>query len=174
MQTSVTARNRHRIRTGEMRPARQTAAARIRAGDDDFLSSFALLQGVIERACAAEEPWEAKVAAAIRAGLECAAEHPGVARALTIQARGEQLRVGKRQEEAAVHFARMLRSVVPKPGRRPIATEIGTIEAISAVVRGNLESGSAADLASLAPDLIFLALLPHLSVEQARKWAERR
>lgn len=172
MQTSIATRSRYRIRTGEMRPARQTAAARIRAGDTDFLSSFASFQSAVEGACADEDPWQAKVVAAIRAALEFAELHPRTVRALTIQARGEQSRVGTRQQEAVVHFGRMLRSVVPRSGRRPLSADVGTVEAIATVIRGNLENGSEAELRSLGPDLIFLALLPHVGVDEARSWAE--
>jgi hypothetical protein len=170
MQTSISTRSRHRVRTGEMRPARQTDAARIRAGDADFLSSFARLQNAIEAACVGQEPWEAKVASGIRAALDCIAEHPQMARALTIQARGERSRVGERQQEAIVHFGRLLRGVAPKGGR-PISSAVGTIDAIATVVRGSLENGRAQELTSLAPDLIFLALLPYVSVEEAQQWA---
>jgi hypothetical protein len=171
MQTPITSRRRRRIRTGEMTPARQTDAARIRAGEADFLSSFARFQSAIEAACEGQDEWQAKVVAGVYAALECTAEHPRVGRALMIQARGEEWRVGKRQREAVVHFARVLRSVVPKSGR-PLSADVGTVEAIATIIRGNLENGTAAELSSLGPDLIFLVLVPHVGVEEAQKWAE--
>ena len=40
------------------------------------------------------------------------------------------------------------------------------------MIRGHLLAGTADQLRSVAPDAIYLALLPYLGLEATRRWAE--
>jgi hypothetical protein len=40
------------------------------------------------------------------------------------------------------------------------------------VVRGHLLSGTADQLPSLAPELVYLALMPYTGLAEARRWTE--
>jgi hypothetical protein len=149
-----------------------TEAARARRGNAEFLPSFAALQEAIARACAGKTPWEAKVAAGVRAALEFAAAHPDATRALTIRARREAGEAGDREQELIRYFSRLLGDVTPAEVRYPISTDEGLIESIATAVRGHLVSGDAGGLPALAPELTYLALMPYTGMAGARRWAE--
>jgi hypothetical protein len=140
----------------------------------DFLSSFVALQGAISSACAKEREWQEKVAVGIRAALEFLAADPPAAHALTIDARRQRLPDGKggREQEMISYFAGLLTAVAPAKKRYPIATEQGTVEAIAVVARGHLLAGTVDELPSLAPEFVYLALLPYIGLVEARRLTE--
>jgi hypothetical protein len=139
----------------------------------DFLSSFAALQGVISRACAEEGEWQEKVAVGIRAALEFAAADPSAAHALTLAARRQRLPEGGREQEMITYFAGLLTAVAPPEKRYPVATEQGTVEAIALVARGHLLAGTTDELPSLAPEFVYLALMPYVGLAEAKRWTEQ-
>ena len=71
------------------------------------------------------------------------------------------------------YFARLLTGVAPIEKRYPITTDEGTIEAIALVARGHLLAGTVDELPSLAPEFVYLALLPYTGLAEARRWTER-
>jgi hypothetical protein len=126
---------------------------------------------VVATACAGEERWEAKVVAAVLAVLEFAANDPQGAHAVTIDARRRSSGEVDLEQEAVVYFAGLLRDVVEADRRFAISTEEAVVESIATVVRGHLQMGTAAELPGLAPDLVYLTLMPYLGITEAREWA---
>lgn len=149
-----------------------TDAARARRGSAEYLPSFVALQGAVAAACAGSTEWEAKVGAGVSAALEFAGEHPDAARALTIHARREAGEHTDRERELIRYFACLLSEVTPAEVRYPISTDEGLIESIATTVRGHLVSDAAAELPGLAPEFIYLALMPYTGMAGAKSWAE--
>jgi hypothetical protein len=149
-----------------------SAAARTRLSGEDFATSFARLRHVIDRSCARHSRWQAQIAGGIQATLDFAVACPASARALTIQARGDD-RDGAQSEEAVLaYFTERLAKVTPAQEVMPIRTEAAIVESIATIVRGHLRRDSTDELSDVAPDLIYLALVPYAGVEQARHWTE--
>jgi hypothetical protein len=157
---------------GEDRAADADPPTRWRPPTADFLASFVALQGAVSRACARHDEWQAKVAAGVRAALEFAAADPAGAHALTIDARRQRLEEGDREQEVVGYFASLLADVAPAEKRFPISTDEGAVEAIAMVARGHLLAGTAERLPELAPELIYLALMPYTGLSEARNWTE--
>jgi hypothetical protein len=148
-----------------------TAAARVRRGSADFLTSFASLRNAVSAACTASLSWEARVVTAIEAALEFAAREPAMTRAVLVHSRREPTEHGDREQEVISHFAGMLGDAAPAQLRHSVSTDEGVIEAIAAVIRGHLQAGSFELLPDAAPDLAYLALMPYLGLDGARRWA---
>lgn len=148
----------------------ETAAARVRRAGEDFSASFAQLKAAVSEACTGGEDWEARVAAGIRAVLEFAAESPGAARALTVQARGGDSKVD-REREVIAHFAELLGKVAPCEERFGVSTDRGVVESIATVIRAHVLAGTTDRLPEAAPDLVYLALMPYLGLAGTRRWA---
>jgi hypothetical protein len=149
-----------------------TDAARARRGSADFLPSFVALQEAVITACAGSTKWEAKVGAGVRAALEFADAHPDAARALTIHARRDAGPQADRERELLRYFTGLLTEVTPAEVRYPSSTDEGLIESIATTVRGHLVSDATAELPALAPEFIYLALMPYTGMAGARSWAE--
>jgi len=158
-------------RLGQLAPG-ESAAAAARRGKARFLPSFASLKDRVARACADQEAWEAQVVAGIEAVLEFAAADPPGAHALTVEARRRASGEIDLEEEAVSYFAELLRRVVTVEKRFAISTEEALIESIATIVRGHLVLGTAAALPDLAPDLVYITLMPYLGNAEARRWAE--
>jgi hypothetical protein len=153
-------------------PSSVSAAARVRATGEDFSASFLELQDQVRKTCRRQVKWEAKVVAGIHAALDFAASNPGKAIALTVHARRPAF--GDRNPEQVViaYFVGLLAEVAPAEKRLPISTDESIIESIATIVRGHLLAGTADQLPEVAPDAIYLALLPYLGLEGTRRWAE--
>jgi hypothetical protein len=154
------------------RHGEDTSAARARRGSAEFLASFAALQEKVRVACASHRRWEEQVVAGIHAALRFAAEEPQMAHALIVHGRREPSGGGDREHEVIAYFASRLASVAPAEHRRPVSNDEGVVEAIAALVRGHLQAGSAELLPAAAADFVYLALMPYLGLESARRWAE--
>ena len=152
--------------------AGESAAAAARRGKARFLPSFAALKDRVARACAGSSGWEEQVVAGINAVLEFAATDPQGAYALTVEAR-RRTSAGDvdLEQEAVSYFAGLLREVVEVERRFAISTEEAVVESIATIVRGHLQLGTAAELPGLAPDLVYVTLMPYLGIEEARRWA---
>lgn len=149
----------------------ETAAAAARRGKARFLPSFAALKDHVAEACAGEESWEAQVVAAIRAVLEFAAADPQGAHALTVDARRHTAGEVDLEHEAIGYFAGLLRQVVKVERPFAISTEEALIESIATLIRGHLQLGTPDELPGLAPDLVYITLMPYLGIAEARRWA---
>lgn len=149
-----------------------SAAARVRASGEDFSASFHELQQLVQDSCRRQVKWEAKVVAGIDAVLEFAAASPSKALALTVNARRPAF--GERNPEQVVlaHFAGLLDELTPAERPLPVSTDKSIVESIAAVVRGHLLAGTEDQLPEVAPDLVYLALLPYLGLEGTKRWVE--
>jgi hypothetical protein len=148
-----------------------TGAARVRAEGEDFSASFHQLQDAVRRACRRQVAWEGKVVAGIEVTLEFASTQPGKALALTVEARRPAF--GERNPEQVVlaYFSERLSAVAPTAARKPISTDASIVESIAVFIRGHLLGGTEAQLPATAPDLVYLALMPYLGLEETRRWA---
>jgi hypothetical protein len=156
----------------ERRAGGAEATGRWRPPTAGFLPSFVALQDAVRDACTRHAEWEAKIAAGIRAALDFAAADQAAVHALTIDARRQALEDGDREQEVIGYFADLLGAVAPAERRFPISTDEGTVESIAMVVRGHLLAGTAEQLPALAPELIYLALMPYSGLAGARRWTE--
>lgn len=140
----------------------------------EFLPSFDRLRETVRVACAGHQRWEERVVAGVHAALDFASAEPDAAHALTIDARRQPSGNGggDREDEVIAFFAGLLRQGAPAKGRFPVASDDGIIESIATVVRGHLLAGTSDRLVSLAPDLVYLTLLPYAGSAGARKWAD--
>ena len=92
--------------------------------------------------------------AGVRAALEFAAAHPGEARALTIEARGDDAAVD-RQDDVIAYFTQLLRDAAPSEKLFPIAADRAMVASIVMIVRSHLviRLGQAASGAGCGPGL---------------------
>jgi hypothetical protein len=154
------------------RDAGLTAAAQARAPTEDFSSSLRELQDAVRSACAQHLEWEERVAAGIREALVFAGANPAKAHVLTIAARRPSAPEAEREEVVISHFTEVLGKGAPAKGCASISTDEGPVEAIATVVRGHLLAGTANRLPALAPDLVYLTLVPYVGLAAAGRWAE--
>ena len=45
------------------------------------------------------------------------------------------------------------------------------MESIATIIRGHLQLGTADELPGIAPDLVYITLMPYLGISEARRWA---
>jgi hypothetical protein len=147
-------------------------AARARAPTEDFSTCFRELREIVGTACTRHHEWEARVAAGVRAALEFASANPAKAHALTIAARRRSTPGGGREPEVIAYFAALLGEGVPTQVDSSVSTEEVLAESIATVIRGHLLAERSEQLPRLAPDLVYLTLLPYLGITKARHWAE--
>jgi len=136
---------------------------------DDFWSGLERLEKVIGGACSRQEEWPARVVAGICAALDFVATEPDVARTLTIDLRatdfdGDYLSmIGQLGQRLAAEA----------PEQHPTAsTDQALVGGIATVVADHLRAGREAELGRLAPELVYLTLLPYVGFDEARRWAD--
>jgi len=149
----------------------ESAAAVARRGKARFLPSFAELKDRVGTACDGQGSWEEQVIAGLRAVLEFAATDPQGAHALTVDARRRPSGEVDLEEEVVGYFAGLLRRTVAVERRFSISNEEAVVESIVTIVRGHLQLGTAAELPGLAPDLVYVVLMPYTGIAEARRWA---
>ncbi len=159
---------------------RQTAVGRDIGGrcaswQGQFPTELRDTQGPGRRGPAAgEEAWEAQVVAGIRAVLEFAAADP--------QARARADRrcppSSHRRGRPRAGGDHLLRRPAPPGGDRREALHAldrgGARRVDRDIVRGHLQLGTADQLPRLAPDLVYITLMPYLGISEARRWASPR
>jgi hypothetical protein len=129
------------------------------------------LERAVADSCAVRADWPSAVAAGVRAAVEFAAADPDAALILTEHA--SPRRSGRDPEFTAMvdHFARLLRRGAPAPNPRlPDAPAV--IARIARQVNLQIEAGRAGQMMEIAPDLAFLALMPYIGFEEARRWSQ--
>ena len=149
----------------------ESAAAAARRGKARFLQSFASLKDRVATACAGPDAWEEKLIAGVRAVLDFAADDPQGAHALTVDARRRASGEVDLEQEAVTYFAGLLREVVEVEKRFAISNEEAVVESIATIIRGHLQLGTAAELPGLAPDLVYVTLMPYVGISDAKRWA---
>jgi hypothetical protein len=150
-----------------------TAEEIARRGDAEFEPSFAALKATVDRACVREKEgrWEARIVAGIGAVLEFTLEDPAAARALTVCA-GSLATEGRDLEgEMLSYFAELLTEVVPEEMLFPISSAEGIVETTGVLIRGHLLAGRVKRIGELGPELVYLALMPYVGLDDAKQWA---
>jgi hypothetical protein len=141
------------------------------AGDmSDFTTSFAQLQGAVRDACRGRAEWPDKIAAAIYAAVEFAAANPDATRTLTMEARVARDE-GRCYLQMIEYFSELLRLGTPEDLPLASSTEEALVGGIAAVVSDHMRSGRAHRLGDIAPELVYLTLLPYLGFSEAKRWA---
>ncbi len=134
-------------------------------------ATFLALQHAVRAACDSADCWQAGLSAAIHATLDFAAERPAAMRALAVLARPRSIDGGPLHSEVVSYFASLLTAGAPP--RHPVTDSAErTIEAIATLLRGRLLVEDTDRLPILAPELIYLALLPCTGATEAQRWAE--
>jgi hypothetical protein len=139
-------------------------------GRDDFAGSVARLELAVLDAAAQRVEWPAKVAAGIRAALDFATDNPEAARVLALEVRAS----GSARDYAGMIelFGRLLASKAPgKPDVASTVPEQALIGGIAAVVARHLRAGHLDRLDQVAPELVYLTLLPYVGFDEAKRWA---
>jgi AcrR family transcriptional regulator len=113
-------------------------------------------------------PWPEQVRDAVRAFLRYLAEHPAAARVVIVDALGAGHRAVAKREAAIRNFTYFVDAgrgdtAHEVPGRAALAVLGG----INELVAGELLHGSAENLETLAPDVVYLVTLPFLGPERA-------
>lgn len=140
-------------------------------GDEapDFAGSLEQLHCAVSGGWGSEDEWAARFAASIRAALAFAVANPAAARALTVSSRGA---VPSRYDDLIAELSTRLCEVTPV-GRRPTAsTEQAVVKSIASVVGEHVRAGRVDRLDDVAGDLVYMALLPYVGFDEARRCAE--
>ena len=143
-----------------------------RAAGPALSASLERLQKDVQTACSRQSGWEARVVAGIKAALEFAAAHPGETRALTIEAH-RAAPAADRDDDVIAYFTKLFNDAAPAEKLFPITSDRAMIAAIAMIIRSHLVAGSVSDLPELAPDLVYLALMPYNGLDAARRESEQ-
>lgn len=164
--------------------ARITAAAKIsrrtfyeyfEGKEDCFLAAYGMIEThVLDAMLAAPgagEPWPDRVRARLAALLDALARDSAIARCFLVEPLAAGGEVAARYREAMQLVAATLR---PEPPPSELNMEIrdqALIGGIATLIVRRLNSGGAARLSELLPDLTELALAPYLGREEAKRQA---
>jgi hypothetical protein len=134
---------------------------------------LANLETAVLEACAREDEWPGRVAAAVYAGVDYAIAHPEVAETLISDAApgADTLR---RYETVIGRMSGFLSAKAPLSQRLPGSTDEALVAGIVGLVGDHLRLGRLDRLAELRPDLVLLMLLPYLGFGEAQRWANVR
>jgi hypothetical protein len=146
-------------------------AALTRRGPAEFLPSFAMLQEAVRKDCARATRWEAKVVAGIAAVIKFVVDDVAAASALTVNAGEWGSNESNPERELRSYFEELLEGVAPGEMLFPISSVEGIVETIAIQIRGHLLAGTAEQLVTIGPDLVYLTLIPYLGDRGARQWA---
>jgi len=135
----------------------------------DFQGSLEQLHSAVSGGWGSEGEWAARFAASIRAALAFAADNPAAARALTINSRSAGTNA---YDSLIAEFSARLCHITPEDLRPTASTDQAVVNSIASVVGEHLRAGRVERLDEVAPDLVYLALLPYVGFDEARRWAE--
>ena len=138
-------------------------------GMNDFSSNVEQLEITVLEACAHRGEWPEKVVAGISAALDFAAANPDAARILAIDARTSGS--GSDYLRMVELFSHLFASEAPCQPRLAVAPEQALVGGIAMMVAKHLRSGHLDRLGQAAPELVYLALLPYLGFDEAKRWA---
>jgi hypothetical protein len=140
-----------------------------------FEAAFVRLQVRIEEAYVSVPNWPQRVAAAIHAAFEFAAENPAPANTLTNEALAHgpdgMARYGRLVDYATslLDFGRAQR---PENAILPALTGRAVAGGLIMLIAQRLDQGRVAELPALASEAIQFALTPYLGTEEAKRVAE--
>ena len=128
----------------------------------------------LAEACTLQSEWTAKVSASITAALAYMSHQPEEACMLILDSATGEARLAKQIAASQQRLAAILRygrkqwrSEVSAP---PLA-ELALVCAILAIVSNQLHGGNPGDLEQLAPQLIYLTLVPFIGPREAERAA---
>lgn len=137
----------------------------------DFEACRAALERAVATSCAGQEDWPRSIVAGIDAALEFAAENPAAARLLTERAAERWKEREPRFTAMVESFAELLARGAP-PANPRLPTSQGVVLCVVKLVNLRVESSRPDELAKIAPDLTFLALLPFVGFTGAQRWSQ--
>ncbi len=156
---------------GKPGPPEFSPQAKMRRGSVEFRPSFNALKKAVRAACSKEVEWEARVVAGLGAVLAFTIGDVAAARALTLNARARAGDGSDPEREVVAYFEQLLTDVVPET-LHPISSPKGIVETTATVIRGNLLAGTAEHLREAGSDLAYMALVPYLGIDGAKRWAD--
>jgi AcrR family transcriptional regulator len=136
--------------------------------------AFERLSSTIVRACGSEGEGPRKLAAGVSAAVDYAAAAPEEAQLLALDVIGADPVIAKRalaSSDLLVDLLRGSREHSPYAEMLPELTERALVGAIVSVIADRLISGQADRLSELKPQLVQLALMPYVGIEEARRLA---
>jgi AcrR family transcriptional regulator len=143
---------------------------------DCFLAAYELIEAhVLDSMLAtpgAAEPWPDRVRARLAALLDVLARDPAVSRCFLIEPLAAGGEVATRYREAMALVAETLR---PEPPPSDLDMEVrdqALVGGVATLIVRRLNTGGAARLPELLPDLVELALAPYAGREEAKRQAE--
>jgi hypothetical protein len=136
----------------------------------DNSSGVEQLDKVVRDACARQQEWPARVTAGICAAIEFVVDYPETARRLTIEYRISDFDRG--YVPMVEQFSKLLAADAPPDQRLTASTEQALVGGIVTVVADHLRSGRLERLGQLAPELVYLTLLPYVGFDEAKRWAD--
>ncbi|MGE5283207.1 MAG: hypothetical protein ACM3N0_12985 [Chloroflexota bacterium] len=143
--------------------------------DDGFSSAFsgavARLQVTVLEACREQRLWPAKIAAAVAAAIEFAAQEPESLRLLAVDALMHRPDGGRRYVRTIGHFAELLRAEAPIDERRPKTTEQALVGGIATTIADRTRYATPEELRATVPELVEFVLLPYVGPAEAKRWA---
>ncbi len=141
----------------------------VERGAPDFEGSLEQLHSAVSGGWGSEGEWPARFAASIRAALAFAIANPAAGRALTINSRG----AGTDEYDSLISsFSTRLCHNTPEDRRPTASTDHAVVNSIASVVGEHLRADRVDRLDEVAPDLVYLALLPYVGFDEARRCAE--
>jgi AcrR family transcriptional regulator len=154
--------------------SRRTFYEHFAGKEDCFLAAYEVIDEHVrgEMVAATEgEPWPERVRARLAVLVDVLSRDPAVARfylAEPLSAGGE---IAVRYREAMRLVAELLRSDEAPVGMDLELRDQALMGGVTALIRRRLDSGDAARLRELLPDLTELALVPWLGREEAKRYA---
>jgi len=136
-----------------------------------FSAAVARLQVAVLAACERQQAWPAKVAAAIAAAVDFAANDPQSVQLLTVDALIRRPDGGQRYVRMIEHFAELLRADAPPDRGRPKTTEQALVGGVATTMADRLRFETSSALVATTPELVEFVLLPYLGPGEAKQWA---
>jgi hypothetical protein len=137
----------------------------------DFATSFGQLRAAVLAACRAELEWPARVVAGIHATLHFAIANPSKARVLTVDATASS--TGEDPHRRMIEdLSVLLAAGAPRDKRLPVSTDTALVSGIATMIGVHIRADRPERLREMAPELVYLTLLPYLGFAEARRWAD--
>jgi AcrR family transcriptional regulator len=160
--------------------SRKTFYERFESKEDCFIAAYdeivRHLLGETADAYGSSGPWRARVAAGLRTILELLASRPKLARFCIIEVLAAGPRALARRDEVMRQFSGFIepgRDEVPSGVSVPDLESTAVVGSIYSIVYDEILHGRGAELPSICPDLVHIALAPYLGPRAASKEAAR-
>ncbi len=134
---------------------------------NDFSGSLEQLQAAVADGCDGRMEWPDQLAEGIRSALSFAATNPAAARVLTASGSEDS----RSDPQLTRYFSEKLGTCLPGDRRPPAPIDEGVVASLTSVVSDHLRWDRADRLEEIAPNLIYLALLPYVGFTDAKRLA---